>query len=199
MTHNEEEKKAGPEGVTRLLHEWSRGDKNALDRVLPLVYDQLRMVARSNFNNERKGNPLQTTELVDMVYLKLARGAKGRADFKSRDQFFWYASQMMRHILVDQARARLSLRQGSGAIESLEGDVDFSNVQELDYPTLIALGTALERLEAVSPQQCRIIELRYFAGMTIDETARIMSVGPATVKREWASAKRWLFLELTRK
>ncbi|MDJ0835774.1 MAG: ECF-type sigma factor [Acidobacteriota bacterium] len=194
---DKEHSKPGPEGVTHLLQQWSEGDREALDKVLPLVYDQLRAVARANFSGERRGNPLQTTELVNMVYMKLARGSQAR--FKGRDQFFWYASQMMRHILVDQARQRLSQKHGSGMVDSLEGDVDFSNVQHLDYPTLIALDNALKRLEDLNSQQCRIIELRYFAGMTIEETARIMSIAPATVKRDWSSAKRWLFLELSRK
>lgn len=197
MDKENKEKKPGPEGVTQLLHEWSQGDRGALDKVLPMVYDQLRMVARSNFSGERRVNPLQTTELVNLVYLKLAKGSK--ASFKSRDQFFWYASQMMRHILVDQARARLSQKHGGGAVDSLDKDVDFSKVNGLDYPTLIALDSALKSLEEMSPQRCRIIELRYFAGMTIDETARILSIAEATVKREWSTAKRWLFLELTRR
>jgi RNA polymerase sigma factor (TIGR02999 family) len=181
-----------------MLHAWSEGDKSALDRVLPLIYDQLRAVAKASFSGERRYNALQTTELVDMVYLKLAKGSRAR--FESRDQFFWYASQMMRHIIVDQARARLSKKHGGGMVDSLEekGSDLADATTSLDYATLIALDTALTRLETISPQQCRIIELRYFAGMTIEETARIMDIAGATVKREWNAARRWLFLELNR-
>ena len=155
-------------------------------------------MARANFSGERI-NSLQTTELVDMVYLKLAKGSNAR--FKSREQFFWYASQMMRHILVDQARSRLSQKHGAGMVDSLDKDseIQVSSGQELDYPTLIALDKALENLEELHPEQCRIIELRYFAGMTIEETSKVMNVAPATVKRHWGAAKRWLFLELNRK
>jgi len=198
VTQREESRQIGPEGVTQMLHAWSDGDKGALDRVLPLIYDQLRAVAKASFSGERRFNALQTTELVDMVYLKLAKGSKAR--FESRDQFFWYASQMMRHIIVDQARSRLSKKHGGGMVDSLEEKGhDLSGGEPLDYATLIALDTAMSRLEQTSPQQCRIIELRYFAGMTIEETARIMDIATATVKREWNAARRWLFLELNRR
>jgi len=197
LTGSEEKGPIGPEGVTQLLHEWSEGDRGALDRVLPMIYDQLRAVAKASFSGERRFNSLQTTELVDIVYLKLAKGSKAR--FKSRDQFFWYASQMMRHIIVDQARARLSRKHGGGMVDSLDEDPPVDPDKSLDSATLIALDSALARLEKVDPKQCRIIELRYFAGMTIEETARVMDIASATVKREWNSARRWLFLELNRR
>ncbi len=197
LTERDNRRQAGPEGVTQLLHAWSDGDRDALDQVLPLIYDQLRAVARASFSGEKRFNSLQTTELVDMVYLKLAKGSKAR--FKSRDQFFWYASQMMRHIIVDQARSRMSKKHGGGLIDSLEESGEQAGDQSMDPASLIALDTALKRLEEINPQQCRIIELRYFAGMTIEETARVMSIAAATVKREWNAARRWLFLELNRR
>lgn len=189
-----------PEGVTELLHEWADGDKAALDRVLPLVYDELRKVAQSQFSQVHAGEGLQATELVDMVYLRLLDSKKVR--FESRKHFFWYASQMIRRFLVDRIREKMTAKRGAGQVEGLdslgENITEDVNLQKPDAATLLALDMALTRLESINAQRCRIIEMRSFAGMTIDEIAEVLEVSSATVKREWSAAKRWLFFELSR-
>ena len=186
-----------PENVTRLLHEWTDGDRKALDKVLPLVYEELRKLARGYFNEDAGSDIPQATELIGIVYMRLRDRKNIR--FKSRNHFFWYASQMIRRILVDQLRSRLTAKRGGGAVFSLDREVADIDFQKPDAATMIALDSALTELEKVNPQQCRIIELRNFAGMTISEIAEIMSLSPATIKREASAAKRWLFFELTRK
>ncbi len=183
-----------PQDVTRLLHEWADGDIDALNKVLPMVYDELRRVAQSQFKDSGPNLGLQATELVDMVYLKLVNSKQVR--FESRKHFFWYASQIVRRLLVDHIRSVMSQKRGGGILESLDGDVVDINLQKPDESTLMALDEALSRLEKVQPQQCRIVEMRSFAGMTIDEIAEVMSVSQATVKREWSRATRWLHFQL---
>ncbi len=191
------EKRPQPEGVTELLQEWTKGDRDALDKVLPLVYEELRMLARSHFKESTGSDIPQATELVGMVYLRLRDRKNIR--FRSRNHFFWYASQMIRRILVDHLRSRLTQKRGGGVILSLDKEVEGVNLQKADAATLIALDEALTRLETLHPKQCRIIEMQNFAGMTILEIAEIMAMSQATVKREASAAKRWLFFELSRK
>ena len=183
-----------PQDVTRLLHEWADGDIDALNKVLPMVYDELRRVAQNQFKDSGPNLGLQATELVDMVYLKLVNSKNVR--FESRKHFFWYASQIVRRLLVDHIRSIMSQKRGGGALESLDGDVAYIDLNKPDESTLMALDEALSKLEKVQPQQCRIVEMRSFAGMTIEEIAEVMSISQATVKREWSKATRWLHFQL---
>lgn len=184
-----------PDGVTELLHEWADGDKAALDKVLPMVYDELRKVAHVQF--KQVGGNLQATELVDMVYMRLLESKKVR--FESRKHFFWYASQIIRRLLVDQVRAQLAQKRGAGiAGDTYETGPDARCLHNPDGETLIALDQALSRLEKTDPDRCRIVEMRTFAGMTVDEIAIVLDCSPATIKRQWNAATRWLFFELNR-
>lgn len=197
---SEERKQEEFGSVTQLLHEWAEGDRDALDRVLPMVYDELRRVAQNQFTTG-SGNSfdLQATELVDLAYMKLRDSRNVR--FESRKHFFWYASQIIRRIIIDQVRQRLAKKRGGGNLETLESE-EVSPGPDLNHPdsaTLIALDTALSRLEEINPQHCRIVEMHSFAGMTIEEIANVMDTSASTIKREWRAAKRWLFFELTRK
>lgn len=183
-------------GITRLLHEWKDGDKDALDRVLPMVYEELRKLARSHFSNERRGHALQTTELVNLVYLRLVEGK--RQEFKDRNHFFWYASQMIRYILVDYARRQTSQKRGGGAVGSLDETEEPAAFQGMDLPTIISMDDALKELEKVEPRQARIVEMRFFAGMSHVEIAKTLDLALSTVKRDWKEAKTNLFLALNR-
>ena len=182
-----------PDGVTQLLHEWADGDKAALDKVLPMVYSELKKVANAQF--QQLGGNLQATELVDMVYMKLLDSKRVR--FESRKHFFWYASQIIRRLLVDQIRQQMAIKRGEGkAGHTYETGADVRNLNKPDEETLLALDQALSQLEKIDPDRCRIVEMRTFAGMTIDEIASVMDISPATVKRQWNAATRWLFFQL---
>lgn len=183
-----------PEGVTELLHEWAEGDKAALDKALPLVYNELRRVAQTQFQSVPSGG-LQATELVDMVYMRLLNSRKVK--FESRKHFFWYASQMIRRFLVDRIRERMTQKRGAGAVSSLEDIPVDLDLKQPDPTTLLAMDQALATLESENPRQCRIVEMRAFAGMTVEEIAEVMECSAATIKRDWAAAKRRLFFELT--
>jgi RNA polymerase sigma factor (TIGR02999 family) len=183
-----------PVDVTRLLIDWSSGDREALECLLPLVYDELRHLARSYLARERPGHTLQPTALVNEAYLRLI--GQDRVQWQSRAHFFGIAAQIMRRLLVDSARAAKADKRGAGAehipIDLIElpaaaGDVD-----------LEALDQALSRLAEMDPRQSRIVELRYFAGATNEETAEALGISAATVKREWTIAKAWLHKQLRR-
>jgi RNA polymerase sigma factor (TIGR02999 family) len=178
--------------ITELLQAWRGGDEHALDRLAPLVYDDLRAVARRSMSRERPDLTIQATALVNEVFLRLAEGAK--VDWKDRSHFFAVAAKVMRRILTDAARARHREKRGGGAEpESLEeagvaaGQVDRS---------LIALDDALNALSQSEPRKARVVEMRFFGGMTNDEIAEVLTVSRDTVKRDWNFAKLWLAREV---
>jgi len=175
--------------VTVLLQEIGRGGKDsraALDSLLPIVYDELRRLAASFLKREYAVS-LQTTELVHEAYFKLTN--QRAVDWENRGQFFAIAAQAMRRLLIDEARQRKSLKRGAEKI-SLE---DAPTIPVEDDQNLLELDRALSELEEFDEQQCRIVELRYFAGLTIDETAEVLRISPSTVKREWEIARTWLY------
>lgn len=189
---------ATPE-ITQLLDAWSGGDRQALDKLLPLVMDDLRRIAGSFLARERVGHTLEPTALVNEVYLRLS--GKRSVSWASRTQFFATMAEIMRRILVDHARRRKAAKKGGGA-EKLELDETLnmqslwgSAVKAVDVD-LIALDEALRKLTDLDARQGRIVELRYFGGLTIAETARYLEVSDMTVKREWHSARLWLLREL---
>ncbi len=181
-----------PENVTRLLQAWSGGDREALDRLFPTLYEELRRQAARHLRAERAGHTLQTTALVHEAYLRLVDQREVRC--QNRAHFFGIAAQAMRRILVDHARSRHAAKRGGSAIqvplEEAHAVADASGVDLLD------LDEALTRLAALDPQQARIVELRYFSGMSIEETAEVLGISPATVKRDWSMARAWLRREL---
>jgi RNA polymerase sigma factor (TIGR02999 family) len=177
--------------VTELLHIWGAGDAGALDRLLPVVYDELRHQARRYLRREAVGHTLQTTALVHEAYLRLVD--QRRARWETRSQFFGVAAQLMRRILVDHARGHYAAKRGGNAFQvPLEEGLA---AQDSDVD-LLALDEALTRLAALDPQQARVVELRYFTGLGIEETAETLGVSPATVKRDWAMARAWLRRQL---
>ncbi len=194
-----EEGVEGVEGITDLLHVWAEGDIAALDQVVPLIYAELRRVAQTQFSGGANEYDMQATEMVDLAYMRLRENCHIR--FDSRKHFFWYACQVIRRIMVDQVRSRLSQKRGGGLLESLEEAIDPEQflVTQPDSPIVLALDQALSRLEKINPQQCRIVEMHAYAGMTIEEIGDILEVSHSTAKREWRAAKRWLFFELNRK
>ena len=180
-----------PSEVTRMLADLDRGDPAALARLLPLVYDELRHLADSFLRRERAGHTLQPTALVHEAYLRLVDQP---LRLENRAHFFGVAAQAMRCILVDHARARLAAKRGGGGQRlALEDAAGLSDERELD---LVALDDALRSLSALDPQQSRVVELRFFGGLTIEETAAVLRVSPATVKRDWQTARAWLHREI---
>ena len=195
---------APPGEVTRLLASWSGGEDEALARMVPMVYEDLRRMARRHLQREREGHTLQGTALVHEVYLRLAE--KGPMPWASRAHFFCWASTMMRHILVDHARSRQAAKRGGGvevlsldALHEDRGTLPGVSAQAADDgPDLVAIDQALRKLEQLDPQQGRVVELRYFCGLSVADTAAALDVSPATVKREWVTARAWLLRELGR-
>ena len=185
----------GSEDITQLLHAWRGGNREALDRLMPLVYQELRLVASRHLAGERSAT-LQTTALVNEAYLKLIE--QRRVDWQNRAHFFAIAARLMRRILIDEARRRTRDRRGGGEVpvpmDELPLAAPASAVDTLD---LLELDRALDRLEALDPNQARIVELRFFGGLTVEETAEAVGMSPSTIKREWAIAKGWLHRELT--
>ena len=182
--------------VTRLLLDWSQeGTRDSLDALTPLVYDELRKLAGSYLRRERPDHTLQSTALVHEAYMKLID--QKNVQWQNRAHFFGVAAQMIRRILVDHARGHQAAKRGAGAAQlSLDEALSIPG-QQRDV-NLVALDDALGELERLDPQQSRVIELRYFAGLSIEETAEVMSISSATVKREWSTARAWLFRELGR-
>lgn len=174
--------------ITRLLDDYANGNRAVLDELLPLVYGELRRLAHSYLAGEREGITLQTTALVHEAYLKLIN--QHSVDFKNRGQFFALSAQAMRRILLDNARSRDAEKRGRGLKVSLEDISDIAGEKNHD---LIELDAALTELEAFDPSQAKIVELRYFGGLTIEETAEVLNISPATVKREWTMARAWLY------
>ncbi|MFL5617255.1 MAG: sigma-70 family RNA polymerase sigma factor [Gemmatimonadaceae bacterium] len=180
--------------VTGLLLAWGRGDQSAADRLVPAIYDELRRQAERAMRREGVEHTLQATALVHESYLRLVD--QRRVEWRSRAHFFAIASTVMRRVLVDHARARLTAKRGGGVAPITLAGAERGGVQETDDVDLLALHEALERLAVLDPEQARLVELRYFGGLTIEETAVALTVSPATVKREWALARAWLRREL---
>lgn len=179
--------------VSRLLAGWGGGDAGALDKLIPLVYDELKRLAHHFMRQERPGHTLQTTALVDEAYLRLADQKHGQ--WKNRSQFFSIAAQFMRRILVDHARSRIRAKRGGGAHKvSLDEVAVLSPERGAD---LIALDTALARLALIDRRKSEIVELRYFGGLSVEEAAEVLGVSPITVKRDWLVAKAWLRREIS--
>ncbi len=178
--------------VTDLLVDWSKGDQEALNKLLPLVYDELRRLASRYLRHERPGHTLQTTALVHEAYLKLVD--QKYSNLQNRVEFFAVAAQVMRHILVDFARSRRAFKRG-GDYCRLSLDEAVISSEEKD-PDLLTLNEALNSLAAIDPQQSRVVELRVFGGLTVEEAAEALEVSPRTVKREWSMAKAWLHKQI---
>jgi len=189
--------------VTELLHAWGAGDAHACEALVPLVYAELRRQARLVMRREGEGHTLQPTALVHEAWLRL--GDQREARWESRTQFFAIAAQMMRRVLVDHARTRRALKRGGGAVQVSLGDADRAAAAPdgrpgggtpLDAVDVLALNDALARLAALDPQKARLVDLRYFAGLSIPEAAAALGVSQATAGREWAVARMWLRREL---
>lgn len=176
--------------VTLLLRQWSDGNEQALGKLLPIIYDELRRVAHQYLHRERHAQTLETTALVHEAYLKLID--QRSVSWQNRAHFFAISAQAMRRILIDNARKRGAAKREGEKIPL--DDVAIVSTDRAEY--FIALDDALQRLEEIDSQQSKIVELRYFGGLTIEETAEAMSLSPATVKREWAMARAWLYQQL---
>ena len=194
-------KHAGHE-VTELLHAWGAGDAQASESLVRLVYDELRRQAQVVMRREDDGHTLQPTALVHEAWLRL--GDQSGARWESRTQFFAIAAQMMRRVLLDYARTRHALKRGGGAVQVSLADADRLDAAPgaqstpLDVVDMIALDDALLRLAALDPQKAQLVDLRYFAGLSIPEAAAVLGVSTATIGREWAIARMWLRRELER-
>ncbi len=182
-----------PEGITQLLIDWSTGDQAALDRLMPLVYDELRRLANNYLRRERQGHTLQPTALVNEAYLRLIdqRSAK----WQNRAQFFGISAQLMRRILVDHARQHQAAKRG-GLDQKRLSITSAEAMTEQPPVDLLALNEALEELAKMDPQQSRIVELKFFGGLSIEETAEVLGLGHATVERDWKLARAWLRRQL---
>lgn len=177
--------------ITRLLADWRRGDEAAAERLLPLVYHELKKIAAIHLRGERAAHTLQPTALVHEAYLRLVD--LEQVDWRDRTHFFALASRLMRRILVDHARRRQAVKR------SPDQDLPPAASEEagLRIEELLALDTALDRLAALDERQVRVVELRYFAGLSVEETAQVLDVSPSSVKRDWVSARAWLHFELS--
>lgn len=178
-----------PDGITQLLVRWSGGDQAALEKLMPLVYKELRRLASNYLRRERKEHTLQPTALVNEAYLRLVDQRDGK--WQNRAHFYGIAAQLMRRILVDHAREKQAEKRGGPDQQrlSITSAQDLASEPDLD---LLALHEALEELKAIDPQQERIVELKFFGGLSIEETAEVMKLGHATVERDWKMARAWL-------
>jgi len=183
-----------PHEVTQLLIAWSNGDKAALNKLMPLIYDELRQLARHYMSRERAGHTLQTTALVNEAYVRLVN-RKG-VHWQNRAHFFAIAAQLMRSILVDHARSHAYAKRGGGARKIALDDAMVISQQRA--AEVVALDDALKRLAEIDPLQSRLVEMKFFGGLTIEETAEVLGLSPATIKREWSTAKAWLYHELSK-
>jgi RNA polymerase sigma factor (TIGR02999 family) len=188
-----EELMTSPATITQMLIRWRNGDKAALDELAPLVYSELRRLARYYLRAERSGHTLQPSDLVHEAYLRLVD--EKEIDWQNRAHFFGVAAVRMRHILVERARSRRAAKRGGGEYRLTLSEAD--RLTDKRDVNLLALDDALRRLEALDPQKSRIVELRYFGGLTIEETAEAMKISPATVKRDWSMARAWLRSEIS--
>ncbi len=181
--------------LTGLLAAWGDGDPAALDDILPLVFEELRKIAKAHMRKESPSHTLQTTGLINEAYLKLA--AQRHPEFKNRGHFFAIASKMMRRVLLDHAKGKLRDKRGGGAVHVELEDIHVLTKERSEE--ILALDEALDRLSAVDPMKCTIVEMRHFGGMTVEETAKVLNVAPITVMRHWNFAKAWLRRELGNK
>jgi RNA polymerase sigma factor (TIGR02999 family) len=182
-----------PGDITHLLLDWNGGNRAALDALLPLVYSELRRVARGYMQSEKRGHTLEPTALVHEAYLRLID--QNRVTWQNRAQFFGVAAQIIRRLLVDHARARHRIKRGGA-------DMKVTWSENIDVPDpvgfdVVLLDDALKNLAELDPQQSRIVELRFFGGLSIEETAAVLNISPATVKRDWAMARVWLYREVS--
>lgn len=185
--------RASPESVTQLLVAWQNGSQQALDQLMPLVYEELRAIAGRYLSRESAGHTLQSTALVHEAYFKLI--GQRRVQWQNRAHFFGIAAQMMRRILVDHARRQHRDKRGGGATK-LSLDEAIATAEPEREVDLLALDAALTSLALLDPRGARIIELRFFSGLTIDETAEVLDISAGTVKREWSAARAWLYREV---
>src|SRR5579872_1601601 len=176
--------------VSKLLRAWSDGDQSALDRLTPIVYDELRRLARRYMRRERLGHSLQATALVNEAYMRLVDYK--RMQWQNRAHFFAVSAQVMRRILVDHARRR-NLKRGAGVRNVLLDEAALGSGRAMD---LVALDDAMNALARLDPRKVQIVEMRFFGGLTVEETAEVLKVSPATVRRDWSIAKLWLYREL---
>lgn len=184
----------GTQNVTKLLVQWSMGDREALTALVPLVYDELRRVARNYLRQEKQNHTLSSTALVHEAYLRLV--TQKEVTWQNRAHFFGVAAQMMRRILVDHARRHGYAKRGGGALTlALDEALATPKRRDLD---LVALDDALNTLAKLDERQSRMVELRFFGGLSIEETSEVLGVSAPTVKREWASARAWLYREISR-
>lgn len=183
---------AEPQDLTQLFISWRRGDKSALDEMTPVLYDELRRMARRMLSAERPDHTLQPTALVHEAYLRLIN--QHAVDWRNRAHFLGVAATMMRRILINHAKAnQAAKREGFAAAISLEDALGVFTNPQVD---LLDLDQTLDKLTALDPQQGKVVELRYFGGLSIEETAEVMGISPATVKREWGTARLWLLQQM---
>jgi RNA polymerase sigma factor (TIGR02999 family) len=181
--------------ITQLLLAWNDGDRAALDNLMPIVYDELRRLAQHQMRFEAPEHTLQATVLVNEAYLRLVD--QRRVNWQNRAHFFGAAANIIRRVLVDHARARDRKKRGGGAVKvTLYEEIVPARAVQLD---VVALDHALQELARLDPQQERIVEMRFFAGLSIEDTAEALAISPATVKRDWATARAWLYREMTSK
>jgi RNA polymerase sigma factor (TIGR02999 family) len=180
-------------GASELLHAWSRGDERARDALMPVVYQELRRRAGAYLKGERQGHTLQPTALVHEAYLRLV--GQTRISWQNRAQFFAVAAQMMRRVLVDHARERLAAKRPGGVRVTLDETL---RVVHQDDCEVLALHEALEELAGFDPRQAQIVELKYFAGLSEQEVAEVLSLSRATIAREWQTARAWMFRRMTK-
>ncbi len=184
----------GPQEVSQLLRAWGEGDQDAFDKLMPLVYEELRRMARRYMDRQGPGHTLQTTALINEAYLRLVD--QQQRQWQGRAHFFAVAARAMRHILVDHARARQAVKRGGEAITiSLD---EMAEVSDERGAEMVALDDALQGLAAVDRRKCQVVELRYFGGLTVEETAAVLKVSPETVARDWRLARTWLLRELSK-
>jgi RNA polymerase sigma factor (TIGR02999 family) len=180
--------------VTQLLIEWSNGDKAALDKLMPLIHEELRRLAHHYMHRERGDHTLQTTALVNEAYLRLVN--RKDVQWQNRTHFFAIAATLMRNILVDHARSHAYAKRGGGVPRTVFDEAIVASQKRATE--VLALDDALKELAVFDPQQSQVVELRFFGGLTIEETADVLALSPATIKREWKTAKAWLYHELAK-
>lgn len=178
--------------VSQLLIAWRDGDPGAFDRLMPMVYDELRRLAHRYMRRVPEGQTLQTTALVHEAYLRMV--GQGDPSWQNRSHFFAVCAQVMRNLLVDRARSRFAIKRGGG-LHQVELD-DAAVQSPTEDERLVALDEALERLAAIDPRKARIVEMRYFGGMSVEETGQVLDLSPITIKREWSKARAWLHREM---
>lgn len=184
-----------PNRVTELLQGWRAGDREALDALLPLIYDELHRLAHHHLRNERSDHTLRSTALVHEAYFRLV--GQELPQWQSRSHFFAVAAQLMRQILVDYARRRGASKRGSGVcMLTLDDAVALPQRKDVD---IVALDDALNTLAEIDPRQSRVVELRFFAGLSLEETSEVMGIATATVQRDWTAARAWLHRQISRR